>query len=645
MTALGFASVRSGLYVMQGDDVTVGLFYIDPTTGAWTQVGSSNWVNTRLMTALGSSLYVMQGDDTTMGLFRIDPTTGAWTQVGSSNWANTTLMTAVCSSLYVMQGDNTKMGLFRIDPTTGAWTQVGSSNWVNTSLMTALDSSLYVMQDNGQNRGLFRIDPTTGSWAQVGGSNWQGAFIMTFGGGTGEVNPNLTSLENRKPGTSAWQLSDPATNGEIEGYASLTSVNRGGQIQLFVNTTDPDYTIEIYRMGWYQGLGARLLLGPITLAGTAQVIPTVDHVTGLVECNWTNPYLLTIPNNPPPSIDWCSGVYLAKLTGTTSGKQSYINFVVRDDTRSSDYLFVRAVNTEQAYNRYGRESLYRSFDPPPPGHARKVSFNRPDIGDASIVSNGAGMYFSFYDYNMIRFLERECYDLAYCTNVDIHESCSVLLSHKALLFVGHDEYWSKQMRSNVEAARDNGIGLGFFCANSCYWQVRFEPSPVTGYPDRTIVCYKDDLDDPMRGSAFATVKWRDPPLNLPEDALLGVMFDAQAEANLVVSDALHWAYNCTGVHNGDQLTAVLGYETDRMFGNAPANTQRIAHSPLAGTYADVTVYQAPSGATVFAAGSIQWSWGLDDYNVDSALWPRTSRLDARVVQMTRNVLARLIGAR
>jgi len=68
---------------------------------------------------------------------------------------------------------------------------------------------------------------------------------------------NPTQVENQKAGTSDWQLSNPAIGGDIEGYASLTSVNRGGQISLFVRTADPAYTIEIFRMGWYGGTGRK----------------------------------------------------------------------------------------------------------------------------------------------------------------------------------------------------------------------------------------------------------------------------------------------------------------------------------------------------------------------------------------------------
>src|SRR5579864_6593057 len=148
---------------------------------------------------------------------------------------------------------------------------------------------------------------------------------------------NPIQVENGKTGTSEWKLSNPASRREIEGFASATSVNRGGQITFFVNNRDPSYTIEVFRTGWYGGLGGRRETQPVTLPGIAQPIPTPDPTTGLAECKWSGGYTLTVSNTADPT-DWVSGIYLAKLTGS-SGKQSYIIFVVRDDSRPSDLIY------------------------------------------------------------------------------------------------------------------------------------------------------------------------------------------------------------------------------------------------------------------------------------------------------------------
>src|SRR5438477_1611303 len=81
---------------------------------------------------------------------------------------------------------------------------------------------------------------------------------------------NVINDENTLPGTTSWQLTNPATHREIEGYASLSSVNKGGQITFFVSSADANFNIEVYRMGWYAGTGSRELLGPIQVAGGSQ---------------------------------------------------------------------------------------------------------------------------------------------------------------------------------------------------------------------------------------------------------------------------------------------------------------------------------------------------------------------------------------
>ena len=111
------------------------------------------------------------------------------------------------------------------------------------------------------------------------------------------------------------------SNHEIEGYgASASSVNRGDSIRLFVNTTNPSYTLEVFRMGWYGGAGARMVTSPATLAGKRQPSPFFDPNTRLVKCQ--SPYVLTVPDNPKDPTDWASGVYLVKLTAPLAGSRA-----------------------------------------------------------------------------------------------------------------------------------------------------------------------------------------------------------------------------------------------------------------------------------------------------------------------------------
>ncbi len=460
--------------------------------------------------------------------------------------------------------------------------------------------------------------------------------------------PNETVVENQKPGTSSWEIAKPALGREIEGYASRTSVNRGESIDLFVSTVDAHYTIDVFRMGWYDGAGARQVVGPIIRTGIRQSMPAPDPQTGLIECDWRDPYRLETSDRDAP---WPSGVYLARLTGNPSGRQAYIVFVVRDDDRPSAIVFQSSVTTFAAYNNWGGKSLYAFNSGNAP--AQKVSFDRPYATSAyGVRLDGAGDFLRRWEYNTLRWLEREGYDVTYLTDVDTHERADTLLMHRVFLSVGHDEYWSWAMREHVEFARDRGVNLGFLGANACYWKIRFEPN-ARGDLDRTVVVYKEaaDRQDPLAidggpiNDRLITGRWRDRPISRPEERLIGVMYAAYpVNGDMVVDDAAHWAFAATGLKNGDVLPGLLGYEVDAMFGDGPRGLHRLAHSPVIFEmnqmlYGDMTIYSAPSGALVFATGSMQWNWGLDGYNAPQ-LHPM--RVSNAAQQVTRNVVNRML---
>jgi hypothetical protein len=451
------------------------------------------------------------------------------------------------------------------------------------------------------------------------------------------VAPTAADMESAKSATNALQLTDPSSDGEIEGYASAVSVNRGGDIKLYVSTKEPSYTIEVLRVGWYGGRGMKSMMPPVTRSGLAQAPPVMDSASGLIECDWQDPYDLQVPDSDDLRA-WPSGIYVAKLTAGLTGKQNYVVFVVRDDQRHSDLLFQSSVTTYQAYNNWGGRSLYSK------PRASKVSFNRPYLH-----GHGTG-HLLYWELSMVQFLEKEGYDVTYTTDVDTHERGNLLALHKGFLSVGHDEYWSWQMRDNVEAARDNGVHLAFFGSNVGYWQIRLDPSSITGDPNRTIICYKNQSSDPLSHSddiskrRLTTVKFRSHPVDRPEDALVGVMYETDpVQSDIVVSDASSWVFEGTGLKNGDHLPGLLGYEVDRTSDHTPAGTHRLAHSPYAfrgnTRFSDMSVYTAPSGSIVFASGTMQWSWGL----VDPQMEGKKFENDA-VKKATHNLLRRF-GAR
>ncbi len=466
-----------------------------------------------------------------------------------------------------------------------------------------------------------------------------------FSAGAAITAQNAIVLENQKLGTSSWQIGDGelATNNEIAGFGDASSVNKGQALNLKVSLAQAgQYAVDVYRLGYYNGTGGRLITSATGLAGVTQAAATIDPTTRLVEYNWNNSYTLQTQTS------WTSGLYLAKLTESATGKQSYVEFTVRDDGRPAELGFQEASSTVAAYNNYGGYSSY-NFNSINNQGAYKVSFNRPIAYDTNGILA--------WEYQTARWMESQGYDISYYSNLDVHTNPLQLYSHNAFLSVGHDEYWSLEMRNNVETARDNGTNLAFFSANSAYWRVRFEPSTTTNQANRTLAIYKDNWAlDPVaqQDNSKATTRFRSAQVNRPENALLGVMYTGSIEGtnagfDFVVSNAADPYYANTGLANGDAIPGLVGYEWDAVVNNGltPAGLVILSQSPVVPVDIDPDLppntnlnvsnavrYTAASGAKVFATGSIQWVWGLDS---DLAP-PRRSPL---IQKITTNVLADL----
>ena len=214
------------------------------------------------------------------------------------------------------------------------------------------------------------------------------------------------------------------------------------------------------------------------------------------------------------------------------------------------------------------------------------------------------------------------------------------------------------MYDAVIAARDAGVNLAFLGANSIYWQGRLEPSS-DGVPDRVVVCYKyEDVPantpDPVTDPNLLTVRWRDQPVNRPEQALIGIQYSSILRDNsapYIVTNSGHWVFEGTDINDGDSVPVIVGYEGDRLFNEYPlpdavsGTYELLSHSPyinssLEPDFANSSIYQAQSGAWVFATGTIFWSWALDDYYYEGYQLPTP---DVRIQRATKNILDRFAG--
>jgi hypothetical protein len=272
------------------------------------------------------------------------------------------------------------------------------------------------------------------------------------------------------------------------------------------------------------------------------------------------------------------------------------------------------------------------------------------------VSTGYPISSAGWDYNLVRWLEREGYYVTYVTNVDTQNIHDLFNRRNVFISGAHDEYWSWHGRANLERALSRGTNLLFAGANAIYWQVRPERDG-RGRADRHLAIYKEKaveldpvlLDKDPSNDRLATTQWRLPPVCRPEDTLIGIYYLMDpVDGDIVVSDASHWAFANAGLVNGSKLPGLLGYEVDGLAANAPDGLRVLAASPAKNLHdpsqivvSNMAAYVASSGAEVFATGSIQWSWGLDDFNAPRL---RRSRLSPAAAQITRNVLERF-GAR
>jgi hypothetical protein len=496
--------------------------------------------------------------------------------------------------------------------------------------------------------------------AVVGGGLLVAAPAAVAGPCDAPVQPIV--CENSKPGSPAseWDIVGAGST-TIQGFASDMSYAPGGVVRFRVKTPATDYRFDIYRMGYYGGLGARKIATVQPSAALPQSQPGCKKVTstGLIDCgNWKVSGSWTIPSGS------VSGIYFAKLVredGTTG--TSHIVFVVRDDTGASDLLFQTADTTWQAYNNYGGNSLYQGN---PVGRAYKVSYNRPFNTRATHPMD----WVFNSEYPMVRWLEANGYDVSYSTGVDTARRGGELLEHDVFLSVGHDEYWSGNQRANVEAARDAGVHLAFFSGNEVFWKTRWENS-VTGSPTtayRTLVSYKESkAGAKIDPSPEWTGTWRDarfsPPSDggRPENALTGNLFTVNGPRNdpMTVPQAdgrmRFWRGTSVASLGAGQVAnfaaGILGVEWDEDIDNGVRPAGRV---PLSRTTIDVparladecctyvagpathslSLYRAPSGALVFGAGTYQWPWGLDGNHDRGASTP-----DVRIQQATVNLFA------
>jgi hypothetical protein len=433
----------------------------------------------------------------------------------------------------------------------------------------------------------------------------------------------------------------------LEVYASSCSVFPGEAIAFHARAAQAGTPVTIAFSRYGQGM-----ICHASLIVDSPDNPPDAYAAG---CRWPASYTLTVPPT------WPSGIYVATLTNDhDTSVTTEVAFAVKARTPSSTMLWPLMFNTAQAYNSWGGKSLYPSNSS---GGCRsvRVSFDRPYDDSRPHALSG-------WEAAFVEWLDAKGIDVDVCASADLADPSSVA-GYRLLLSVGHDEYWSKEMRDTVEGFIASGGNFAFFSGNPCWWQARLEDN------NRTLVCYKwagpadpahCNVPDPETDPSRVTVNWKDPPVNRPENVMTGVSHPSGSywngdQDNLPavpyrVLNADPRVFAGTGLAAGDtfgQDDKILGLETDAPDvtdeGGVPVPTfsdgtptdflilafadlrdwpSRLADSQ--GGWATMGLFQR--NGTVFTAATENWALGLHPCQENA------------VAIITENVLRWLSGA-
>jgi len=412
--------------------------------------------------------------------------------------------------------------------------------------------------------------------------------------------------------------------------------------------------LELYRMGYYGGAGARRVKSFPSIPVTPQPVPEAA-AERLRECTWPAAFEVVV------APDWPSGVYLGKLA-TTEGAESYVAFIVRD-RRPADIVVQCSTNTWAAYDRWpGDGSLYVD------GHKAwswgphvEVSLDRPfskycQIVDAPL-SLGSGE-FLLWEYPLVYWLEQQGYDVTYTANEDTHADPASIRRAKLWISTGHDEYWTLDMHRNVVAARDAGTNLAFLSGNTCFGLVELLPNRA-GRPYRTVrrVGQFGPIDARFAAD-FPESRGFD--LEGPDEAaLLGARsgYPVTASADWICRKPEHWLFAGTGMRSGDAIPGLVGWEWHgepapiaglEVLASGPIRSATKSGRIARGEYT-ATLYPGPRGNFVWNGATIWWSDGLaEPPGYVRPVFSKRIHLrgpDPRVQRMTANLIARAVAPR
>lgn len=426
--------------------------------------------------------------------------------------------------------------------------------------------------------------------AKAGDAGWDRGIPIQYAGDFAGK-----ELKRRKGGPLSSWLS-PTTTGP-EGWFSSPSAVCNQSIGLHISGNGSPVTIKVFRMGYYGGAGARLIQETTTkpIQHYSASAPS-GAPESTITADWPIAWDFKVTNQTLP------GQYLIRLDDK-NGDSNFVPIMVTNPESKSSVTFVSSVLTWQAYNEWGGYSLYKGPNRTRRTRAMVVSFNRPYDGD------GSGQ-FRYMEFPIVRIAEKLGIDLNYITDLELNKNISSLENTKSIVYGGHGEYWTTQMRVALDSAVAKGVNLISFGGNAGYNRPRLQAN------DRQLVMWRGTSKDPNRKNpTLATTRWRSYPINNPESVLLGAQYvGLGVDGDYTIAHPLRWPFSV--MKHPAVLRGVVGREVDSpLYAMGPAVEDLAwAEINLHGRpiTAMATYYTNSKNAGVLDISTNGWTCAIDD---------------------------------
>ena len=405
-------------------------------------------------------------------------------------------------------------------------------------------------------------------------------------------------------------------------WLNKTSIGCGESVDIHASLS-PTYNgkvdnqpriFEAIRIGWYGGAGGRVTWTSSSVKLKYRKTPLPKNALRMIQTTW--PTTLRIS-----TASWLPGFYLIVSKLPNGNFESSAPLIIRAPYSNSTLALVHSTLTWAAYNTFGGRSLYVG-----PGLSKKQkSYERSRIVSMDRPLAGSGNELLFRDaLPIVQLAEKNNISLNQYADTDINNSPTILSHFSGVVWSGHPEYWTQTLFDAAIAARNHGINLAFFGANTAYWRARLQPSP-TG-PDRQVIVYREATEDPAKIPADATLQFQDRIINEPPSLIDGSMTSAIGVSGELksTSDNAWLGIPKNSVLKGFSKYSEIASHQDGI--QAPTNV----HSLFKGKFifagnpnveelrykknsnAETDWWSAPSGAIVFSAGVNLWVCNLTD---------------------------------